>query len=281
MPRRPDDGTMPSYEPKVSIFPWNRGVIKPRRRRSVWKAALFEIAILMGVLATATAVTYIVVDPIAYPNRHPRLARLGYELTHYHPRLLKCLTWGGLITFISGHAFLIFMAPGMLARQARKKGRLKPSKLRVSEYLDKPIQSTMPVLLSQSWSRLNDILPGLCVRVPDMRPAFWEASQIDENRHVMQLRLWYVHDPLARKCSRLYPRQLTCTVKLKGRGVRTDMELKYHADSPMDNETLFAIIDRTNALIKDAIATEPETPCSTVGAVKTGQVGLPLLPSLQ
>lgn len=199
----------------------------------------------------AIGATFLIADPLIHPNMHPRLCKLGYQLIHYHPRLLKCLEWSFIFSMVFVYLLLPLAILKMNLWDIRKKGLLKPSNLKSNQYLERPLQLTIPELLATSWDKLKDGLPGLCIRVPDMRPAYWELIDINEHLHTMKLELRYVHDPLARKCSTLYPRKVLCTVQLKGKGVRTDVQLDYSANSPMDYKTAYAVIEKTTATVKE------------------------------
>ena len=135
----------------------------------------------------------------------------------------------------------------------RSRGLLAPSDLKSGQYLNQSMKQMLPVLLPQAWQILQENFPGLLVRMPDVRGTHWEMRSCDQRRSEMCLTLQYVHDPLSIKCWRLYPRRLSCLIKLRAKGVATIAEITYSAGSAMDYQTVYAIIDQTNSSIGAAM----------------------------
>jgi hypothetical protein len=124
--------------------------------------------------------------------------------------------------------------------------------------LDQVTKEAYAALLPDAWASLKDVTPGLFIKVPDVRGTHWELVDIDENKRKIRLAMRYVHDPLFLERWRLYPRKVLCTLALNGKGVRSEAEFIYHADSAMDYSTVLAIIKQTNDQIRLAVEREPQ-----------------------
>jgi hypothetical protein len=223
-----------------------------RPRSSGLRERAVSFALLVAIMATAVATSYLFLGPLVHPNLHPRLVRFGIYLAHHHPRLMKAMP-GLLLSLVVVLNMTKLLAPIWWQYQSRKRGLLnKPSRKNV-DLLDQTIKETYPLLLPQAWSKLRSSLPGLLVKVPDLRATHWELVEVNEYDRQLRLIMHYVHDPLYTKYWRVYPRRISCVVKLAGKGVRSVAEFTYHADSVMDYRTVTAIIEQTISQVKAAI----------------------------
>jgi len=212
--------------------------------------------VLLFMISLAVAFTQLITDPIVHPNLHPTLARFYHYLVHYHPRLTRSIPYA-LIGLVISLQTLALFAPAWHKLQGRIK-ILPPRGVRKSlAILDQITKECYAALLPDAWMNLKDAFPGLFIKVPDVRGTHWELLDIDENKRQIRLVLRYVHDPLFIKRWRLYPRKLLCVVRLKGKGVRSEAEFLFHADSAMDYASVLEIIERTNSLLREAIEAKP------------------------
>jgi len=225
---------------------------KPGKRGNPFvRETLFAVLGLLLILSIATLATYLITDPLLHPTHHPRLIKFFYCMTHYHPRLCKVATWGaiGLAVFAQ---LSVLLAPLYFKYKVRKKGPLTQGDLRSKTYLNQAMQKTLPLVLPQAWLAINEVFPGLIVSAGDVYSAHWRVTNRDEGRRELHLELLYVHDVRGMKSWRLYTRRLTCTIKLRAKGVSTVAELTYNASSAMDDPTVYAIIDQTNLAVAQA-----------------------------
>jgi hypothetical protein len=245
-------------------------ITRIRRRSSAIKDVGISLALLLSIVSIAAVVTYVVTGPLIHPNLHPRLMKLGFYFVHYHPRLMKLITCLiiGLLPTLQLSALL---APIWWHYQSRKRGLLHKTGPKTFDLLDQSIKETYPVLLPQAWRNVKNSFPGLFVKVPDLRATHWELVEANENNRQLRLVMHYVHDPLHTKYWRVYPRRISCIVKVKGRGVRSEVEFTYHADSAMDYQTVAAIIRQTISQVKTAI--EDDRPLSILA--ESGEILLP------
>ncbi|MBS1993957.1 MAG: hypothetical protein JSS83_25775 [Cyanobacteria bacterium SZAS LIN-3] len=203
---------------------------------------------MLLLLGIACLATYLVMDPLVHPSHHPTLIKFYTYMARFHPRLCQ-MSGLGLIALAALAQTCTVIGPLYLKYVVRKKGRLGETNLKSARYLDQVISLTAPLLVPQTWQALKNELPGMAVQGADMRRSCWMVVAHDEGRRELQLELRYVHNPLGIKCWRLYPRRLTCAVKLRAKGVSTIVDLKYHADSVMDYRLIYEIIDQTNAAV--------------------------------
>jgi len=215
------------------------------------RETFFAVLALLVILSIATLTSYLIADPLLHPTHHPRLIKFSYNLTHFHPRLCKVAAYGSVALLVLAQLSLL-VAPLYHKYKVRKKGLLIQGDLRSKIYLNQAMQKTLPLVLPQAWLAINEIFPGLIVRAGEVHAAHWQVVSRDEGRRELQLELRYVHDPLGIKSWRLYPRRLTCTVKLRAKGVSTIAELTYKAASAMDYRTVYEIIDQTNTAVAQA-----------------------------
>jgi len=231
-----------------------------RRQKTLIWDWLVPISLMMFIVGCATLVTYLVVEPLLHPHLHPRLVKWGTYLVHYHPRLCRYFP----IAIVSASILLQIIAtflPVFRRYWVRKRGIRTAADLKIGRYLNQKMEQTIALLLPEAWQVVRLALPGLYVTVPDIRSSHWEVLEINEVRREMRLSLRYFHDPLGIKIWRLYPRQILCHVKLRAKGVRTNIELTYTADSAMDYPTVYNIIDKTNENIKAAMEAERAVRC--------------------
>jgi hypothetical protein len=227
----------------------------PRRRKAPifdWLVPVFLLLLIVGV---AALFSYLIVEPLVHPNLHPRLIRFGTYLVHFHPRLCRYFPGALLAGVITLHLTALF-ALAHRQYQMRKRGPLVLSDLKSNQYLNQTMTQTIALLPPEAWQVVKLAFPGLLISVPGMRCPHWEVLEIDELRREMRLALRYVHDPLGIKVWRLYPRRISCSVRLRAKGVRTNVELTYNADSAMDYQTVYQIIDQTKASINMAMEAE-------------------------
>jgi hypothetical protein len=231
-----------------------------RRQKMLVNEVLIPIVLIVLVLAIASAVSYVIVEPIFHPNLHPRLVKFGTYMVHFHPRLCHYTPFAAVSLFVLLHLSR-FLAPIYWQIRMRKKGLIAPSDLKSSRYLNQGMVQTIPVLLPEAWQTLKSQFPGMLIRVPCMRDTHWEVLNYDERRRELRLVLQYVHTPLGIKSWRLYPRRLFCNARLTGKGMRTEAELTYTADSAMDYQTVYGIIDQTNGCLHAAMKGRPAVEC--------------------
>ena len=230
-----------------------RNKIRTRRQTQLLNEFILPLSIFFAILASSAIITYLIADPLIYPNRHPRIQRFTKELAHHHPRLYRiaCVL---PICVVPLALIMRLAAPIYGKHRWRKKTLLSPPVMKHQNYLNHPIKESFSVLLPQAWQKAKDVLPGLFIQIPDVRRTHWELLEQNENRQELRLQLRYVHDPLAIKPWRLYPRKLSCTLKLTGKGMRSEAALCFYADSTMDYKTVYTIIDHTRASVKAAMA---------------------------
>jgi hypothetical protein len=215
------------------------------------------ILCLSFIVGSATLVSYVIVDPLLRPNLHPRLTRIERYLVRFHPRLVRYVPIAALISL----QIALLSLKLQTHYSVRKRGLLSPRELKSGRYLNQSMEQTIGLLPPEAWQVVKLALPGLCISVPDLRSSHWELLEENEIKREMRLVLQYVHNPLGIKIWRLYPRRMLCTVKLKGKGVSTKVELTYSADSAMDYRTVYEIIDQTNKEISAAMAAEKAVRC--------------------
>lgn len=199
----------------------------------------------MFVLGVAVVVAQFITGVLMEPRQHPRLTRFCYYMTHYHPRL----TLGLLGSLAVSPVFFEMLVLSRVRVSWRKHGKLSPAPLDALTYLDRPLKSEHSVLIPDAWQRVKASISEQIIQAPNMRPTHWQLIEKKEQGKELQLALSYVRDSIGLKNYRVYPRTLKCTARLKGIGVKTALELTFHACSPMDYATVRAIVDQT----KDAI----------------------------
>lgn len=188
-------------------------------------------------------------DVLMHPNLHPRLFGFFHYLIHYHPRLCRLLVY---VAYLG----LVFLAP--LTRRLsswlmRKNGLLSDEKLRLTTYLNCPRLEKYPLVEPELWQRLAKVLPGLVIKLPDLRAAHWQMKAVDFSRKEIFLELWYVQNPLGIKVSRLYPRKLKCRARVISKGTSSVVEFFFSADSAMDYENVRAIIGSTVSQLRESL----------------------------
>src|ERR1700733_1435093 len=191
-----------------------------RQRSPGLRENAIGFALLFALMATAVATSYLFLGPLVHPNLHPRLVKFGIYLAHHHPRLMKAMP-GLLLGLVVVLNLTKLLAPIWWQYQSRKRGLLNKTSRKNVDFLDQTIKETYQVLLPQAWSNLKSSLPGLLVKVRDLRATHWELVEANENDRQLRLTMQYVHDPLYTKYWRVYPRRISCIVKLKGKGVRS------------------------------------------------------------
>jgi hypothetical protein len=233
---------------------------KMRRQSTFLNEVVAPVIVLLLYSFLLTVVLYLTLEPALHPNLHPRLLNFGTYMVHFHPRMCR------YCPYVVGALYVLLIqvklfAPIYWQYRMRSRGLLAPTELKSGQYLNQCMKQTFPVLPPQAWQILNQVFPGLLVKVPGMRGTHWEVLSHDERLRELRLALQYVHDPLSIKCWRLYPRRLSCTAKLTGKGMRTVAELTFSADSAMDYHTVYAIIDQTNGCLKAAMTDELPVEC--------------------
>jgi len=141
----------------------------------------------------------------------------------------------------------------------RVKGLLHKAILKLAGYLEHPIKILVPVTFTQLWNDLQMTMSETLIKTPDIRTTHWMLTAADENQGTMEFELCYMRQPLGTKAWRMYPRRILCTAELIGRGVRTEVQLTYHAQSAMDYPIVFEIINTTNAAIEKILPNDKES----------------------
>lgn len=221
--------------------------LKLKQPRSLW-LSVSPVFFLVLIILLATFST----DVLMHPNLHPRLFGFFYYVTHYHPRLSRLLVYG----LFSAYLGLVFLAPltrRLSSWRMRKNGLLSDEKLRLTTYLNCPRLEKYPLVQSELWQRLGRVLPGLVIKLPDLRAAHWQMKAVDFSRKEFFLELWYVQNPLGLNVSRLYPRKLNCRARVISKGTSSVVEFFFSADSAMDYENVSAIIGSTISQIKESL----------------------------
>ncbi len=191
-------------------------------------------------------------DVLMHPNLHPRLFGFLHYLIHYHPRLCRLLVYGLFLAYLG----LVFLAPltrRLSSWRMRKNGLLSDEKLRLTTYLNCPRLEKYPLVEPELWQRLAQVLPGLVIKLPDLRAAHWQMKAVDFGRKEILLQLWYVQNPLGIKVSRLYPRKLNCRARVISKGTSSVVEFFFSADSAMDYENVRAIISSTISQLRESL----------------------------
>jgi hypothetical protein len=159
--------------------------------------------------------------------------------------------------FIGLHLFAGLYFPLRSSWQARKNGLLSSDDLQLNSYLNGAIKERFHVVQPLAWQILRDVLPGMVIKVPDVRTAHWEAVTVNENRHEIQLEMRYVQNPLGVKVSRLYPRKLSCAARLIGSGASSEVVFTFSAESAMDYQNVCEIITSTLEQVRCAMEMKP------------------------
>ncbi len=221
--------------------------LKLKQPRSLW-LSFSPVFLLVLIILLATFST----DVLMHPNLHPRLFGFFHYLTHYHPRLCRLLVYGLFLAYL-GLVFLAPLVPRLSSWRMRKNGLLTDEKLRLTTYLNCPRLEKYPLVEPELWQRLGKVLPGLVIKLPDLRAAHWQMKAVDFSRKEFFLELWYVPNPMGIKVSRLYPRKLKCRARVISKGTSSAVEFCFSADSAMDYENVRAIIGSTIAQIKESL----------------------------
>lgn len=221
--------------------------MKLRQPRSKW-LLLSPIFFLVLIILLATFSTHV----LMHPNLHPRLFGFFHDLTHYHPRLCRLLSYGLFLAYM-GLVILAPLAPHLSSWRLRKNGLLSDEKLRLTTYLNCPRLEKYALVQPQLWQRLSEVLPGLVIKLPDLRAAHWQMKAVDFSRKEIFLELWYVQNPLGIKVSRLYPRRLNCRARVISRGTSSAVEFFFSADSALDYDNVSTIIGNTISQVREAV----------------------------
>ncbi|MBL8081987.1 MAG: hypothetical protein JNN26_05200 [Candidatus Obscuribacter sp.] len=221
--------------------------MKLKQPRSLW-LSFSPVFLLVLIILLATFST----DVLMHPNLHPRLFGFFHYLTHYHPRLCRLLVYGLFLAYL-GLVFLAPLVPRLSSWRMRKNGLLTDEKLRLTTYLNCPRLEKYPLVEPELWQRLGKVLPGLVIKLPDLRAAHWQMKAVNFSRKEFFLELWYVPNPMGIKVSRLYPRKLKCRARVISKGTSSAVEFCFSADSAMDYENVRAIIGSTIAQIKESL----------------------------
>ncbi len=221
--------------------------LKLKQPRSLW-LSFSPVFLLVLIILLATFST----DVLMHPNLHPRLFGFFHYLTHYHPRLCRLLVYGLFLAYL-GLVFLAPLVPRLSSWRMRKNGLLTDEKLRLTTYLNCPRLEKYPLVEPELWQRLGKVLPGLVIKLPDLRAAHWQMKAVNFSRKEFFLELWYVPNPMGIKVSRLYPRKLKCRARVISKGTSSAVEFCFSADSAMDYENVRAIIGSTIAQIKESL----------------------------
>ena len=204
-------------------------------------------------------------DVLMHPNLHPRLFGFFHYLTHYHPRLCRLLVYGLFLAYL-GLVFLAPLVPRLSSWRMRKNGLLTDEKLRLTTYLNCPQLEKYPLVEPELWQRLGKVLPGLVIKLPDLRAAHWQMKAVDFSRKEFFLELWYVPNPLGIMVSRLYPRKLKCRARVISKGTSSAVEFCFSADSAMDYENVRGIIGSTMVQLRERLeATEELSSVESLG----------------
>jgi hypothetical protein len=198
---------------------------------------------------------YVFMDVLIHPRLHPRVYAVMHEIQHRHPRLAKALVYTPLAVGFGGQIVLVWAA-GRAQRRLRSRGLVNKAPLKVVQSLAQTVIVKSSLLPNVGWTLISEVAPGLCVEAPDVRRTHWELISVDERRREMVLELRYTVNPLGAKVWTLYPRRLTCRLHLKGKGVRSELELRFQADSPMDYANVQALIDDSCRQLKQAVSEE-------------------------
>lgn len=221
--------------------------LKLKQPRSFW-LSFSPVFLLVLIILLATFST----DVLMHPNLHPRLFGFFHYLTHYHPRLCRLLVYG-LFSAYLGLVFLAPLVPRLSSWRMRKNGLLTDEKLRLTTYLNCPQLEKYPLVEPELWQRLGKVLPGLVIKLPDLRAAHWQMKAVDFSRKEFFLELWYVPNPLVIMVSRLYPRKLKCRARVISKGTSSVVDFCFSADSAMDYENVRGIIGSTIAQIRASL----------------------------
>lgn len=156
--------------------------------------------------------------------------------------------WVLMLTFLAASFFAHFVMPYRMM----KHGLLKNTPLMLTHYLNTPVKQDLVVTAPEAWGRLHDSLTEQIIKTPDTKFTHWEVADINDRNKTMTLAMRYVHNPLGRKPHEVFARQLSCNLKLTGKGTRSEVELTFTAHSAMDYRTVYAIVEETKLAVKNA-----------------------------
>ena len=149
--------------------------------------------------------------------------------------------------------FLIwsFFALYKLPYKQSRRGKLRDANLKFLVELNSPIKRNYPILYVTAKARLVDGLDGAVVKTGSTRPAVWRQSENGGDK--MTFVLEYDHTTLGTKISQLYRRRLSLDVHVKSKGINTQLELTYAAQSAMDYQTVHELIHATDQRLKEIL----------------------------
>jgi len=271
-----NDGGRVIAQKQQVMFMSQRKQLRQLTRRQKWiRDNVTPLVYLLVIIFSALAVTWVVTEPLMHPNLHPRLSRLGHrlghEIIHHHPRLLKVAEFGGISALLLLYISCLSL-PLRMKAAARKKGLLNKAQTQLSAFFDKPHKQSFTLDTPAAWQNLKACLPGLLIKIPDVRQGHWEILEADDRRLQLKAALTYTHEPLGLQPSRLYPRTIWCTATVSGTGIRSDIQLAYKALSAMDFRNVCAIIDQTNNAIRESLRNDShiETMLASDAAIRAG-----------
>ena len=168
------------------------------------------------------------------------------QFSHLHPRLLLC-SKTFTIMFLIWSFFLLYKLP----YQQRCRGRLRAANFKLLAELNFPLKRNYPILYVTAKTRLIDGLDGAVVKTGSTRPAFWRLTETGAD--ILTFVLEYDHTTLGTKISQLYRRRLSLDVHVKSKGINTQLELTYAAQSAMDYQTVHELIHATDQRLKEIL----------------------------
>lgn len=226
-------------------------VLKKKQPRSKL-AVIWTVAILVTLLGFLGAMM-VSMEILRHPNLHPRIFKvIHWLMPNYSKDSSFIIVWLSILLLFFQFSIRA-LAPLIAKWSVLKNGRLSGDGLKLNSYLNRPFTEEYHELQPIAWQKLKDVLPGLLVKIPDLRAAKWELLGIDSEKKEIRLEMWYVQNPIGIKVSRLFPRKLNCVAKLSGKGTCSDVEFTFTANSPMDYQNVHAIISSTTSQLRTAM----------------------------
>jgi len=229
--------------------------MRKSRKRKTGNAEIFRHFANVLLFLLPFFLIYLCLECVIHPRRHPRLYAVVHEIQHRHPRLAKSLGCAPFVVVVGGQ-LLVIAAVGAQQRRLRVRGRLSKPPLRIAEMLGQTAIVKTPLLPNVAWTLTTELAQGLCVEAPDVRTTHWELVSMNDRRREMVLELRYTGNPLGAKQWQVYPRRLTCRLTLKGKSVRSELHLRFTADSPMNYANVEALIADTSRQLELILAPE-------------------------
>jgi len=167
--------------------------------------------------------------------------------------------WDGplklLVFVVILQALLIIAHPQMINYMqfySRMKKFSPGLRKKVGQCFDTPIKSEYFLTPAETTDRLTECLNRLPVKTADTRWACWVPVCADSDTGT-RYELRYTNVPIGRKKSQIYPRSLSMTSKVEGKGMRSNVELTFHAESPSDYANACNIVRETNQAVAAAL----------------------------